>query len=161
LDDNAIILDRLLAGLRGARVLRVFAGPNTGSNLSLRLAPPGHEHVKSMPRLRPEQLLAGEIALFVECAWRLQRGDDFLVGSGLHDVEVAAYETIARMEGQVISELICTPSALDLIVTFENELRLHVFCDQFGDSTNYTVETESLTCAVAPPGSVVVDPKLS
>jgi len=147
--------------LTGARVTRVFAGPNTGSNLSIRLQL-GSIIDEPERRLREHALTTAELALFIECTWRIGRSKSMLASSvEFSEITTSAYKGIGPLVGSAVSECTIRPPFFNLSVTFDTGLRLELFCDRMvsEDYSNYTIETFNATCEVGPGSLVVVTQK--
>jgi hypothetical protein len=154
-----------LAVLHRARVLRISAGRNTGSNISVKFdrEPGSIEERSPHHHLRPHQLQPGEARLFIECTWRLSDENSLIASSAdPEEPEKSEYAGLGCLLGVVVAECKYLSSFLDLEVTFDTGLRLAIFCDQVGKGeANYSVETYDTVCTVASNGEIIVAKKQS
>jgi hypothetical protein len=116
------------------------------------------------PHLRVHQLGPAELALFIQCAWRLGDGERVLASSANCDeLEIRGYERLTRMVGSAVSRSKLLLPFFDLSITLDNGLQLDMFCDQSSgdDDANYTMETYQVACTVATSGRIFVTQKIS
>jgi hypothetical protein len=137
----------------------IVAGANTGSVLDLHL---GQKLLRRSPVRNPtlsEDLRQnrGELAIFIQCAWRLEDkeqvicgwGDDFSDGGPLR-------KGIQLILNQAVEHVSIRRPSFDLTLCFTNSLMLQIFCDQtelseehgmnyvlFAPGYSYTVATRS------------------
>lgn len=165
MDRNAQRLHEWIAVLHRARISRVSAGRNTGSNISVTFdrESGGIDELSVQHHLRPHQLRPREAALFVECTWRLSDASLLIASSAdSEEPEKSEYAGLGCLVGLVVSECTYRGTFSDLEVTFDRGLRLDVFCDQVGDGeANYSIETYDGVCTVASNGQVIVAEKQS
>lgn len=81
-----------------------------------------------------------EFSLFVNCVWRVESNDAVLFGAWTEH-EIVDSES-KKLIGQKVESIEIIEPAFDLIVTFSNDLRLKIFCDQtneedINDNYNY------------------------
>jgi hypothetical protein len=139
----------------------VVAGRGTGSTIHMALG-------RRVPRRAPllnetlsalERTHEGEFDLFIESAWRLERGAEVLCGStDDDDNDGAMVAGLGQLVGKrVLSVVVCTPVP-DFAMRLEDELCLNVFCDQTNlktTSDNYSVRFGDTIVAVTVRGRIV------
>lgn len=137
----------------------IVAGANTGSVLDLHL---GQKLLRRHPVANPAlsadlRQYRGELAVFIQCAWRLEDkekvicswGEDFSDGGPLR-------KGINLFLNQDVEHVDIRRPSFDLTLYFRNSLTLQVFCDQtelseehgmnyvlFAPGYSYTVATRS------------------
>ncbi|MBU0558702.1 MAG: hypothetical protein KKD86_13075 [Bacteroidetes bacterium] len=86
-----------------------------------------------------------ELSLLISCAWRLDTLDEVLCSSTDSNENAGNMITnLLKLQDLEISSANITTPALDLKITFENNMTLHVFCNETNfedDLPNYTFYT--------------------
>lgn len=81
----------------------------------------------------PILIFAEEGALTIECSWRLRNSEIIIVGCSEYDLDKThkeAHEKLLNLLlGKKIKSVKFIPPVSDLIIDFENELRLELFSD--------------------------------
>jgi hypothetical protein len=124
-----------LKRLVGKECWGVIAGPGTGSTVHLSFG-------DRIPRIRPvrnemlredERRYEGELDLFIECAWRLERDAGVLCGSGDDGSnDGPMVQGLSHVITRVVTGTEVGEPVPDLIIQFDQGLCLRVFCDQAG-----------------------------
>jgi hypothetical protein len=157
---NVTDLADALAGLRGRACWSALSGPSTGSVVQLQFEP-------KLLRTAPvdndalsddERRYDAEFVLYVSCAWRLEQAHEVICSAG--DVERDAVRSgtlIERLVGKKVTDAHLSEPAGDVLVTFENGYRLHIFCDEPAGYTNYALLGPSLIYSVRAPARVLIE----
>jgi hypothetical protein len=161
-DDQSGTLKELVSSLVGCSCWSATccgaAGPSLMLDVGNRI--PRREPVTN-PTMSPEQrMYEGEYRLFIECAWRLERNDEVICGSqdeAEHGGPMAL--AIRAIVSRAIRHADVQGPAWDLTLTFADDLRLRIFCDQTNiniDDFNYSISTGSTSAEVGPRGQVQI-----
>jgi hypothetical protein len=73
-----------------------------------------------------------QIAFFVWCAWRLERGDLMVTSDDGDEGEIT--RGLERIIGRSVTRIGITAPMWDLVIQFNDGLRLTVFCNQMGNN---------------------------
>lgn len=120
-------------------------GPPQSVMLDLQFGRPGEARG---PRLGagaagPGEREAGDVSLFVSCAWRVQTTSEVLCGCWDDKEEGGQMRAgLERILGQPVRRALAVPPAWDLALELENGVVLRVFCDQTNDeegADNYSL----------------------
>jgi hypothetical protein len=166
-DATAIMRDGL-ALLRDKQCWSILAGAGTGSTMHLEF---GAKVLRITP-LRPrlgltlEQMrYEGEIDLFVQCAWRLERSQTVLCGSTDADRnDGPMVQGLKELAGRTVLAAEIERSIPDLTVSFDGGLRLKVFCDQTNlvtNDDNYSLRVGGTIYAVGARGRILIEKRRS
>lgn len=71
----------------------------------------------------------GQYGLMIMCAWRLDTPTEVVAGSGDPAAGGPTSTGLDRITGKRITAIALAPPAMDLVVSFEGDLALKVFCD--------------------------------
>jgi hypothetical protein len=82
----------------------------------------------------------GEMSLGVWCTWRLDNATSSIMSSDEDSENVD--KALRVLKGLKVVEIKITMPAWDLLVLFENELTLHVFCDQITENSSSSTNWE-------------------
>ncbi len=98
---------------------------------------------KKIPREKPiinenlsndEQKFESEFSLFVHCVWRVDSAKDVIFGAWTE------YEIIQQKLNQILNQTVkqidLYEPAFDLKITFSNDFKLNIFCDQTNEEDN-------------------------
>lgn len=83
-----------------------------------------------------------ELSLFVQCVWRVESKNDVLFGAWTEH-EIVNRES-AKILHQTVKKVEIFKPAFDLQITFSNDCKLSIFCDQTNDvdkNDNYDFST--------------------
>ena len=151
-------LKGLVASLVGQVCWSATCGGAAGSNLMLDLG-------QDVPRKRPvtnrklsdrQRQFEGEFRVFIQCAWRLERGTALVCGSGDDpDPSGPMVTTMEQVENSVVEHAEIHSAAHDLTLRFFEGWVLRVFCDQINvdqHEMNYSITAGETTMAVGPHG---------
>ena len=136
----AIDLQTHLNSLVGQKCWSVIAGAGTGSTLHVFF---GAQILRARPirnrwLTEAERTHEGEFSLFVECAWRLERGNTMVCGSTDDERnDGPMVQGLAQLVGRTIEGVTLNTPVPDLTVGFDDSLRLVVFCDQTNVEAGY------------------------
>ena len=131
--------------LVGQKCWGYVAGPGTGSVLSIDIGNkiPGKKPTKGSRQNADQQKYYAEFSLFIECVWRIDSNDEVVCGAWNDNSKGGEMQKgLKRLVGCVINSISLFKPALDLEVSFSNQLVLRVFCDQVNTvdmNDNYTL----------------------
>lgn len=129
-----------LALLKGKLCWSVLAGAGTGATMHLEFGAkaPRRASLRERPQITSEQAhYEGELDLFVQCAWRLERSQSVLCGSTDDDRnDGPMVRGLQELVGKLIVAVDVDDPVPDLELLFGDGLRLKVFCDQTNLETN-------------------------
>lgn len=137
----------------------IFAGTNTGSTVQLELGEKHpRDHILSNPHLSDEERACdGEMALLIECAWRLDTSTAVVCGSAdaSDDIDLMV-RGLNLLIGRAVERVEVTLPAFDLRLEFGGSLRLTIFCHNLSSNEdspeNYFFYTPERTYIVGPRG---------
>jgi hypothetical protein len=113
---------------------------------------------RKIPRIKPienthlsadSRNFESELSLFVECVWRIVSPTEVLFGSWTEHQRVK--EEKIFIIGQKVKSVELIKPALDINVTFSNDLQLNIFCDQTNEkdsNDNYDYFTPEIIYTV-------------
>jgi hypothetical protein len=147
-------LEALVASLVGQVCWSATCGGAAGSNLMLDLG-------RDVPRKHPvpnrrlsdrQRHFEGEFRVFINCAWRLERGSVLVCGSGDDsDPNGPMVTSTEQVQGSVVEHAEIQGGAHDLTLRFVEGWVLRVFCDQIDvdeSRMNYSITAGEVTVAV-------------
>lgn len=107
----------------------------------------------------------GELDLFVECAWRLERGDEVVCGSTDDNRNDGPMVTgLSLLIEKTVNMIEISTPVPDVNLHFAADLCLRIFCDQTNLETNrdnYSVRVGDTIIAVAARGPIVIEKRQS
>jgi hypothetical protein len=139
--DLATAVDRL----RGLACWGTVAGGSAGSAVALDF---GGRRPRAKPLRRPhltpeQQELEGEVSMLVHCAWRLETSAAIVCGSGDDNgPDGPMLRGLTNVVGATVQHVESLCDGRDLVLTFDRDLTLRVFCDNTVPdqwSWNYTI----------------------
>jgi hypothetical protein len=130
--------------LIGKECWSIIGGAGTGSNISLAFGEkvPKKRPLKNRSLTDEERNFNGEFSLYITCTWRID--SELEVACGCREDNSAKgpmLRGLQKLVNQRVISVCLSPPALDLSLTFENNLSLRIFCDQTSldeDHDNYT-----------------------
>lgn len=138
-------LESALHAMVGKQCWSYAASINTGSHVSFDI---GRKVRRKKPLRNPriseeERLYQGEFDLYVTCSWRLDWKGEVLCGGEDDNSKDGPMQHGLRylLDQRVISAEL-EPPGLDLLLAFEDDLVLRIFCDELGgeeDAGNYAL----------------------
>lgn len=121
-----------LRRIPGRQVFFVYCGPSTGSVLDIHFTPT-QRRAKAIrrPLSLPEHEFQGSISLFVQCSWRLIRGNELCGSSDCIEDAEKVFEMVRRLCGSAVKEVTFSEASgiNDPTIVFENGSIFQVFCD--------------------------------
>jgi hypothetical protein len=145
--EHRVHLEAELSKMIGRRCWSIVAGPGTGSVVSLGL---GDKVRRTKPLTNShlsydQRMFESEFEIFIESFWRLD-GPSQVICGGWDDnrPEGPMLTGLRRLEGKELLDSHVSDPGLDLVLCFEDDLRLRVFCDQINEADqgdNYSVVT--------------------
>jgi hypothetical protein len=149
-----------LKSITGLEIFYVYCGLSTGSVLDIhfhpiksRSQPLGNP---SLSKLHREN--QGSLALFVECTWRLQASNKFVLGSGdSSGGEEDIFTPLQSMAGMVVSEVLLPNMSeiFDFSLRLQDDSGFKIFCD--ANTESYSVFSEDCTITVEAGGNIRID----
>jgi hypothetical protein len=157
-----------LALLKDKPCWSVLAGAGTGSTLHLEFGArvPRRMPLRERPRITRDQArYEGELDLFVQCAWRLERSQTVLCGSTDDDRnDGPMVQGLRELVGKAVLAVQVEAPVPDLAISFDDGLRLKVFCDQTNLETNddnYSLRVGETLYVVGSRGHIVTEKRSS
>ena len=151
-------LRALVASLVGQVCWSATCGGAAGSNLMLDLG-------RDVPRKRPvrnrklsdrQRHFEGEFRVFIQCAWRLERGTALVCGSGDDpDPSGPMVTSMEQVENSVVEHAEIQNAGHDLTLRCFEGWVLRIFCDHInGDKydMNYSITAGESSLTVGPRG---------
>lgn len=141
-----------LQKLVGKECWGIVEGEGTGSIIDFKL---GEKILMEKPieneyLPRDLQLYNSEFSLFVQSVWRVDSRERVICGAWTEHEFV--HQEMAQIIGQTVKTIELFEPAFDLKITFSNELKLNIFCDQTNDvdeNDNYSYFTPEIIYTVA------------
>jgi hypothetical protein len=102
----------------------------------------------------------GQYGIMIMCAWRLDTPTEVVAGSGDPAAGGPTSTGLDRITGKRITAIAIAPPAMDLVVSFEGDLTLKVFCDGTDvadDSDNILVFSPSGAHGVGARGAITLE----
>jgi hypothetical protein len=121
----------------------VIAGSGTGSNFILHCAQKisRDKPLKNSTLTEEQRNLRGSITLYTTCVWRLDTSTHVVCGSWEdNSINSSTYNSLKQLEGLMVKEVGLARPGFDLMLHFDKDLHLKVFCDQTSieeDRNNY------------------------
>jgi hypothetical protein len=154
--------------LKGKECWSIVAGAGTGSAIHLEFGAkvPRRVPLRERPRLSAEQVCyEGEIDLFVQCAWRLERSQSVICGSTDDDRnDGPMVEGLSELRGMTVQDVDVSDPIPDFELRLTGDMRLKVFCDQTNIETNidnYSVRVGETIYVVASKGQLATEKRNS
>ncbi len=144
-----------LTRLLGLGCWYVASGGSIGTSFTLHL---GAKMPRKQPLTNPAvseefRRYEGEHILLVWCSWRLDGLDDALASSDSSCID-ASEKLQAYLKGRKMLAATTFNKTFDVLLEFEGDLQLRVFCDRFGGADwtgeNWQLETSGQIVAVGP-----------
>ena len=157
-----------MALLKGKACWSILAGAGTGSTIHLEFGAkvPRRTPLRERPRLTAEQTrYEGELDLFVQCAWRLERSRAVVCGSTDDDRnDGPMVQGLEQLVGKTVQAVDVEEPIPDFSLRLDGDLHLTVFCDQTNIETNtdnYSVRVRETIHVVAARGQLTIEKRSS
>lgn len=160
--DSGERLRAVTASFIGKHCWAFAAGTGTGYQVTLEFGEPiPRQYPLKNPTLPMRQRQsAGELTLFIQCAWRIDAADVVVGGSGDANFDVQRMRnSLQRLIGDKVRTVQLSEPGLDLHLSFENSLMLSIFCDQTNEESlgNYSIHTQNDVVAVGAQSAVFLE----
>jgi hypothetical protein len=136
---------RELRKLVGKKMWGFVGGTPCGSRFTAEFGAklPGYVPVKNPNLSRLQQTHEGELGLFVECAWRIDRRKRAVCGCWSDNTKSGPMRRgLRQLVGKKVSRVLIGEGIPDLELEFSHGLVMRIFCDQtntYDNTANYSL----------------------